>query len=37
MLYIIINTALDLPLRSEYVHVIGAERFGTIFSIIFQK
>ena len=26
------NTAQDLPLRSEYVHVIGAERFRTNFS-----
>ena len=25
------NTAQDLHLRSEYVHVIGAERFGKTF------
>ena len=31
------NTAQNLPLRSEYVHVIGTERFGTTFSKNFHK
>ena len=31
------ETTQDLPLRSEYVHVIGVDRLGNNYSIIFHK